>query len=136
MELIECDRSGKFTDMMPADVRSGRLFSLDDVPVLKHEELLVERDSDTGDNITVRDYLRILLSTLWKEGEGFSGKRPFGNSGWDFELCEPLVKGGFIPGTFDEDGELVTFDYRFANQYVQGLIMVAFYGVESLKSED
>jgi hypothetical protein len=39
-------------------------------------------DSDAGDNITIRDYLRILLETLWEEGEGFSGKRPFGNSGW------------------------------------------------------
>jgi len=46
MELIECDRSGKFTDdMMSADVRSRRLFSFDDVPVLKYEELLAERDS-------------------------------------------------------------------------------------------
>lgn len=100
------------------------------------EALEVRFDSDAGDNITVRDYLRILLSTLWTEKEGFSGKCPFGNSSWEYELYEPLVKGGFIPGTFNEDGELVTFDYRFANQYVQGLIMAAFYGVESLKSED
>ena len=99
------------------------------------EALEVRFDSDAGDNITVRDYLRILLSTLWSEKEGFSGKRPFGNSSWDFELCEPLVKGGFIPGTFNEDGELMSFDYKFADQYVQQLIMVAFYGVESLKSE-
>lgn len=99
------------------------------------EALEVRFDSDAGDNITVRDYLRILLSTLWAEKEGFSGKRPFGNSSWEYELYEPLVKSGFIPGTFNEDGELVTFDYRFANQYVQQLIMVAFYGIEPLKSE-
>lgn len=48
MELIEFDRSGKFTDdMMPVDVRSGRLFSLDDAPIQKYEELLAERDDLT-----------------------------------------------------------------------------------------
>lgn len=25
---------------------------------------------------------------LWVEGEGFSGKRPFGNSGWEAELLD------------------------------------------------
>ena len=99
------------------------------------EALEVRFDSDAGDNITVRDYFRILLSTLWSEKEGFSGKRPFGNSSWEYELYEPLVKGGFIPGTLDEDGILFDVDYKFANQYVQQLIMVAFYGVESLTPE-
>lgn len=35
---------------------------------------------------TVKEYLVELLSTLWNEGEGFSGKRPFGTSGWEYEL--------------------------------------------------
>lgn len=97
------------------------------------EALEVRFDSDAGDNITVRDYFRILLSTLWSEKERFSGKRPFGNSSWDFfELYEPLVKGGFIPGTLDEDGILFDLDYKFAKQYVQQLIMVAFYGETTL----
>lgn len=100
------------------------------------EALEVRFDSDAGDNITVRDYLRILLSTLWAEKEGFSGKRPFGNSSWEYDLYEPLVKGGFVPGTLDEDGCLLDFDRQLLNQYIQQLIMVAFYGVESPKSED
>lgn len=100
------------------------------------EALEVRFDSDAGDNITVRDYLRILLCTLWEERERFSGKRPFGNSSWEYELYEPLVKSGFIQGTLDEDGCLLDFDRKLANQYVQQLIMVAFYGIESLKSED
>ena len=99
------------------------------------EALEVRLDSDAWDHITVRDYLRILLSTLWREKESFSGRCPFGNSSWDFELYEPLVKGGFVPGTLDEDGILFDVDYKFADQYVQQLIMVAFYGVEALKSE-
>ena len=46
IELIECDRAGKFTDdMMPADACSRRVFGFDDVPIKKYEELLAERDS-------------------------------------------------------------------------------------------
>ena len=46
IELIECDRAGKFTDdMMPADARSRHIFALDDIPVVKYEELLAERDA-------------------------------------------------------------------------------------------
>ena len=53
---------------------------------------------------TVRGYLIELLATLWREQEGFSGKRPFGNSGWEYDLYAPLLKAGFIAGAFDEDG--------------------------------
>lgn len=60
--------------------------------------------SDAGDDITVRDYLRTLLTTLWSEGEGFSGKRPFGNSGWEHDIYKPLIAGGFIPGELDDEG--------------------------------
>lgn len=51
------------------------------------EEILAlpmgENDADAK---TVKEYLKKLLETLWEEGEGFSGKRPFGNSGWEVEL--------------------------------------------------
>lgn len=61
---------------------------------------------------TVREYLVKLLLTLWVEGEGFSGKKPFGNSNWECELYRALVKAGLVDGGFDEDDDL---DYRFAN---------------------
>jgi hypothetical protein len=86
-------------------------------------------DSDAGDNMTIRDYLRALITTLWREEEGFSGKRPFGNSGWSFDLFAPLIKAGFITGTLDDDGNVEDFDRREADQYVFKLIDVAFYGV-------
>ena len=44
-----------------------------------------------GKRITIREYLRELLLTLWREGEGFSGKRPFGDSGWGNELFKRTV---------------------------------------------
>ena len=45
---------------------------------------------------TVRDYLKALLSMVWAEEEGFSGKRPFGNSGWQDEVHSALEKVGVI----------------------------------------
>lgn len=55
---------------------------------------------------TIRDYLVTLLATLWKEQEGFSSKRPLGNSGWEFDLYLPLVRASHIQGSVDEDGYL------------------------------
>lgn len=55
---------------------------------------------------TVGEYLAALLAELLLEEEGFSGKRPFGNSGWFSELLIPLVQGGVIDGGVDEDGYL------------------------------
>ena len=52
---------------------------------------------------TIRDYLCCLLPTVWEEGEGFSGKRPFGNSGWENELYETLAKWQVIDGVENVD---------------------------------
>ncbi len=66
-----------------------------------------ENDADAK---TIGEYLVKLLKTLWANGEGFSGKRPFGNSGWDYELYYPLVKARFVRGTVDGD-----FSYNIEN---------------------
>lgn len=84
--------------------------------------------NDAGDDdITIRDYLRVLLETLWDEGESFSGKRPLGNSGWEYDLYGPLVKAGFIQGRIDEDG-YVDEIYREgdAREFVRKVIAAAF----------
>ncbi len=86
-------------------------------------------DSDAGDNITIRDYLYMLLNGLWQQGEGFSSKRPFGNSGWEYDLYKPLIAGGFIVGCLDEDGYVDHVDEGPAQSYVFELIRAAFYGV-------
>jgi hypothetical protein len=52
---------------------------------------------------TIRDYLITLLSDLWRDGEGFDSKRPFGNSCWESDLYVPLVKAGIVPGEIDEE---------------------------------
>lgn len=74
------------------------------------------QENDAGAS-TVGDYLRSLLKTLWTEGESFSGKRPFGNSGWEDELYTALVGGGFVGGTV-EDGYAEDVDYEAANALI------------------
>ena len=41
---------------------------------------LAMREND-ADAKTIRGYLGKILEKVWAEGESFSGKRPFGNSG-------------------------------------------------------
>lgn len=62
-------------------------------------------DND-ADAKTVREYLIALLQQLWIQGDGFSSKRPFGNSGWEADLYVPLIRAGLIKGTLDELGVL------------------------------
>lgn len=59
---------------------------------------------------TIRHYLVELAKQCWIEGECFNGKRPFGNSGWDWDVYFALTEGGFIDGTKDEDGNWESFD--------------------------
>lgn len=78
-------------------------------------------DDNDADALTVRDYLKALLRQLWIEGEGFSGKRPFGNSAWEYELYYPLVKAGVIQGQI-VDGYLENVDYRAGRQVIMDAI--------------
>jgi hypothetical protein len=57
----------------------------------------------TLDGVSIKSYFIMLLETLWKEGEGFSGKRPFGNSDWTYDLYAPLANAGLIDAEFDEN---------------------------------
>lgn len=61
-------------------------------------------DCDAGKDLTIKGYLHALLMRVWERGEEFSGKRPFGNSGWEYDLYVPLIKNGVVAGTLDEDG--------------------------------
>ena len=81
------------------------------------------RCSDVPEYKTVRQYLRGLLLTLWEEGEGFSGKRPFGNSGWDFDLYEALIKGKHLGGKLDADGYVDHYDKKQACELIPALIV-------------
>jgi hypothetical protein len=78
-------------------------------------------DND-ADAATVREYLITLLRTLWVEGSEFSGKKPFGNSGWESDLHIPLIQAGFIDGAIDEDGYLDHSDDDAADRLILAAI--------------
>jgi hypothetical protein len=59
---------------------------------------------------TIRGYMKTLLCKMIKEGEGFNGKRPFGNSSWKFDLYTALINGGAVAGTLDSDGYVLEVD--------------------------
>src|SRR5678815_5011153 len=68
------------------------------------EILALPMQENDAEAATIRDYLVKLLTAVWTEGECFSGKRPFGNSSWEYDLHEPLARAGYVTMTFDEDG--------------------------------
>ena len=65
---------------------------------------------DLDGEVTIRQYLHRLLWTLWQEDEGFSGKRPFGNSGWQGSLAKPLIVAGVIDGSIADEGYIEDYD--------------------------
>lgn len=69
-----------------------------DGDVRKHPvlDLQLNPEDNDAEAETVRQYLGKLLEKAWTEGEDFSGKRPFGNSGWEYDLLNPLALAGMI----------------------------------------
>ena len=79
---------------------------------------LPENDSEAS---TVRGYLVALLDAIWRQEEGFSGKRPFGNSSWQYDLYGPMIQAGIITGRLDEYGYAEECD----NEHAGALILAA-----------
>lgn len=50
---------------------------------------------------TVRGYLTELLVIAWESG---SALHPFGNSGWQHDLYEPMTRAGLAAISYDEAG--------------------------------
>lgn len=71
---------------------------------------------------TISNYLKLLLTTLLVEEEEFSGKRPFGNSGWIYDLYLPLIKAGLVKGQLDEDGNVEDVDESAAKEILYRVI--------------
>lgn len=86
---------------------------------MKHEKLDLEfTDPDIGQT-SIRDYFKKLLINLLQEGESFSGKRPFGNSGWESFAAGPLIKAGYLKGELDEDG----YPYNYSNDEYDTILL-------------
>jgi hypothetical protein len=81
--------------------------------------------NDLDKKISIHDYLIELLKTLWEEQDEFSGKRPFGNSGWDYDLIGCLIANNIIEGKLDEYGYVIEGDthkgYALIKEYIESL---------------
>lgn len=75
-----------------------------------HDLLHLPIGANDANAATVGEYLGLLLSNLWLQQEGFSGKRPFGNSDWTTPVYLAMGKTGLIHFTLDEDGYIEDFD--------------------------
>lgn len=81
-----------------------------------------ENDADAA---TIRDYLKELLVMVWEKDESFSGKRPFGNSGWKYDIYRTLATHKLIEAEIDEDGDVIDIkrsEYAKADQLISEAI--------------
>lgn len=74
--------------------------------------------NDRDQRMTFRQYFHDLLETLYEEDEGFSGKRPFGNSGWDYSLRLGLVNIGAVVGDYEDGPD----DDKEAHRFIFAMI--------------
>jgi hypothetical protein len=65
------------------------------------EVLDIPMQDNNAKAITIRDYLKMLLATLWEGKDSFSGKRPFGTCCWELELYRALVTAGAAEGKIE-----------------------------------
>lgn len=98
------------------------------------EFLLCPMEPNDSGYATVGGYLTALLATLFWEGEGFSGKRPFGNGGWESDVARAWVRKGLLPGEIthdkwgDEDVEYNDTDFLST---LRNVLKVALFVVEA-----
>ena len=71
---------------------------------------------------TVRAYLVAILDQVWREREGFSGKRPFGNSDWDYALYAALGASGYIMYDQDQYGYAGDVDREAGDELIAAAI--------------
>ena len=89
---------------------------------MREETLNLPMQGNDAGADTIRDYLVMLLVELWNKGECFSGKRPFGNSGWEYELYVPLIRAKVVSGELDEYGDIEDVDEERARTLIRDAI--------------
>lgn len=81
----------------------------------------MQRPNDAG-AATIRDYLVGLAEAVWDQGSDFSGKRPYGNSGWRSDLYIALGRAGLVDAEFDDDGYLEACDDDEGDRLIRAAI--------------
>ena len=84
------------------------------------------KNNRTGEVVALKVYLRNLILTLWREGHQFNGKRPFGDSGWKWDIYTAMIEHKFLKGKLDEDGYIDDVDEVSASAIIENLIQEVF----------
>ena len=79
-------------------------------------------DLVADNKVTIREYLKLLLTTLWSERDRFSGKRPLGNRNWEYDLYASLIKHKAIDGNIDDYGYIENCDNKAGNEIINRCI--------------
>ena len=80
-------------------------------------DLYVE-SKELGRRVSMRQYFVILAKTVWQEEENFSGKRPWGNSSWQYEIYAEMVRAGMVRGRLDDNGYVDGADIKQADALI------------------
>lgn len=67
---------------------------------------------------SLRVMLKDLLTMVLLQGEQFDGKRPWGDSGWEFDIYRAMVLNGFIKGTVDEYGDIYNYSVAECDELI------------------
>lgn len=90
---------------------------------------------DDSDTTTFRELFHDMLFCVLAQGEGFSGKRPYGNSSWQCNLDHALVDMGVVKGkiTRDEDGYVQDEKYNETECWcvIEQMLSACFYPMPS-----
>lgn len=93
---------------------------------IPHQILHLPMGENDADAATIGEFLGTLLSTLWIEADGFSGKRPLGNSDWQYQVYAALIEAGYVEGEIDEYGYIEDIDDDAAEELILKAIRFAF----------
>ena len=71
--------------------------------------------------VTLGDLLRRILTEFWGDPE-FDADRPFGFSGWRYEVCAALIRAGLLEGRLDGNGDVEECDEVAADRLIREAI--------------
>lgn len=80
--------------------------------------ITLEQPND-AEAFTIRDYLVKLMADVWRYRECFDGKRPFGNSGWQYDIYKALILANAVDGSLDEYGSVDEIDCDLADYTIE-----------------
>jgi hypothetical protein len=101
-------------------------FDYNPTPLTKALDTKIFCDRDNS-IMSIREYLYELFSDLFHQGEDFNSKRPWGNSGWQFDVYTALIREGILPGMLDSEGFLNNCDEDECKKFVIEMIKFVFF---------